>query len=114
MPSNIETGLVFGKISYAISPDSYGLVLLLAMGSSPSYGLPPDQPDHKAVNTACFRTSTIAALEAMEVPIEFAEVRFKDVLKKLAEQTVSQHWSTNTDVSKESPQLQPSLGWAAP
>ena len=61
------------------------------MGSSPSYGLPPDQPDHKAVNTTCFRTSTIAALEAMEVPIEFAEVRFKDVLKKLAEQTVSQH-----------------------
>ena len=32
--------------------------------------------DRQHVNTSYFRTSTIAALEAMEVPIEFVEVRF--------------------------------------
>ena len=41
------------------------------------------------MNTSFFQTTTIAALEAMEVPIEFAEARFADVLKKQPEQSVS-------------------------
>lgn len=47
--------------------------------------------DH--VNTSNFRTSTILALERMEVPIEFAEMRYHNILEKLPEQSSSQSLS---------------------
>ena len=44
----------------------------------------------KANASENFSSSTIAALEAMSGPIEFAQVRYEDILKKLPEQDASQ------------------------
>ena len=48
-----------------------------------------DQARRKANGSENFSSSTIAALEAMEVPIDFAQVRYEDILKKLPEQDAS-------------------------
>ena len=45
---------------------------------------------HKANGSENFSSSTIAALEAMTVPIDFAQVRYEDILKKLPVQDASQ------------------------
>ena len=44
-----------------------------------------EEARRKANGSDNFSSSTIAALEAMEVPIDFAQVRYEDILKKLPE-----------------------------
>jgi hypothetical protein len=48
-----------------------------------------EQARRKANGSENFSSSTVAALEAMEVPIDFAQVRYEDILKKLPEHDAS-------------------------
>ena len=49
-----------------------------------------EEARHKTNGSENFSSSTIAVLEAMSVPINFAQVWYEDILKKLLEQDASQ------------------------